>query len=140
MITDSLDGGVTYLIIGGTGGIGRSIAKRMIQRGARHIVLLSRSGKVTKELNQLVQDSRLLGASIYIIKRCDVANAARVKSLIAELEMTLPPIRGVIHAAMVLRVCLFSSSLPSFHRTFLLTYSIGCFVREDDVPRVRRSY
>jgi NAD(P)-dependent dehydrogenase (short-subunit alcohol dehydrogenase family) len=78
------------------------MAKRMIQRGARHIVLLSRSGKVTDELDKLIQDSRLVGASIYV-NLCDVADEARVATCMAELQRTLPPIKGIIHAAMVLK-------------------------------------
>lgn len=93
----------TYLIIGGTGGIGRSIAKRMVDRGAGHIVLLSRSGNSTPELEQLVSDSRRAGASIYV-KACDVADETSVTAVMSEMQSTLPPIKGLIHAAMVLRV------------------------------------
>lgn len=93
----------TYLIVGGGGGIGRSIARRMVERGARHIVLLSRSGKTTSELDELISDSRLVGASIYI-RRCDVAEKTDVTALLTDLQNTLPPIRGLVHAAMVLRV------------------------------------
>jgi NAD(P)-dependent dehydrogenase (short-subunit alcohol dehydrogenase family) len=93
----------TYLIIGGSGGIGQSIAKRMVERGARHIVLLSRTGKTTSKLNRLISDSRIVSASIYI-KRCDVADKAAVAALVTDLQNTLPPIRGLIHTVMVLRV------------------------------------
>ena len=34
----------TYLLIGGTGGLGRSMAKWMVDNGAGNVVLLSRSG------------------------------------------------------------------------------------------------
>jgi NAD(P)-dependent dehydrogenase (short-subunit alcohol dehydrogenase family) len=33
-----------YLIAGGLDGIGRSIARWLVDRGARHLILLSRSG------------------------------------------------------------------------------------------------
>lgn len=98
-----LQGDATYLIIGGSGGIGRSIAKRMVDRGARHIVLLSRSGKTTAELEQLVSNSQAVGASIYI-EPCDVADEVSVAALVSRIQSTLPPIKGLIHAAMVLRV------------------------------------
>lgn len=93
----------TYIIIGGSGGIGRSVAKRMVQRGARHIVLLSRTGKVGTELIDLIQDSQRAGASIYI-RPCDVSDKEGVETLVENLHKTLPPIRGIVHAAMVLRV------------------------------------
>ncbi|PNY26863.1 Polyketide synthase [Tolypocladium capitatum] len=100
--TDLLQGDATYVIVGGTGGLGRSIARRMVQRGARQVVLLSRSGRVTSELERLIQESQVFGASIHI-KPCDVADRASLTALVAEVQETLPPIRGVIHAAMVLR-------------------------------------
>ncbi|KAK4624439.1 Reducing polyketide synthase PKS2 [Fulvia fulva] len=96
----------TYIIIGGTGGLGRSMTKRLVQRGARIIVLLSRSGKMTDELDALSQQSATLGASI-LVKPCDVGDQASVSTLMAELEKNLPPIKGVIHAAMVLKDVLF---------------------------------
>ncbi|KAH6989651.1 polyketide synthase [Ilyonectria sp. MPI-CAGE-AT-0026] len=103
---DLLRGDATYVIIGGTGGLGRSMARKMVQRGARHIVLLSRSGKATTELGKLIKESQAVGAAIHV-KSCDVADEASVKSLVAELQQSLPPIRGIIHAAMVLIDVLF---------------------------------
>lgn len=96
-------GDVTYVIIGGTGGLGRSMAKRMVHRGARHIVLLSRGGKVTTELSQLIEECRGVGAAIHV-KACDVADEKSVRGLISEVQHLLPPIQGVVHAAMVLMV------------------------------------
>ncbi|KAH7254804.1 hypothetical protein B0J15DRAFT_446835 [Fusarium solani] len=96
----------TYFIIGGTGGIGRSMARRMIQLGARHIVLLSRTSRVTGELGQLSEYARTQDANIYL-RACDVADEKSVGALVEESARTLPPVRGVIHAAMVLRDVLF---------------------------------
>ena len=79
------------------------MTRRMVRRGARHIVLLSRSGRFTDELKLLAKESRRLGASIYVMA-CDVAEESHVKHLIEELRDGFPPIKGVIHAAMVLRV------------------------------------
>ncbi|KAJ4865372.1 KR domain-containing protein [Trichoderma breve] len=104
--SDMLERDATYLIIGGTGGLGRSITRRMVRRGARHIILLSRRGKVTDDLSKLKKESRKLGASIYVVP-CDVADEKSVRALVEELQEDLPPIRGIIHAAMVLRDVLF---------------------------------
>ncbi|KAF3065508.1 Lovastatin diketide synthase mokB [Trichoderma lentiforme] len=104
--SDMLERDATYLIIGGTGGLGRSITRRMVRRGARHIILLSRSGKVADDLSKLMKESRKLGASIYVVP-CDVADEKSVQALVEGLQEDLPPIRGIIHAAMVLRDVLF---------------------------------
>ncbi|KAL6364437.1 hypothetical protein LRP88_01838 [Fusarium phalaenopsidis] len=104
--SDLLQAEATYFIIGGTGGIGRSMARRMIQLGARHIVLLSRTSRVTGELGQLSEYARTQGANIYL-RACDVSDEKSVGALVEESARTLPPVRGVIHAAMVLRDVLF---------------------------------
>ncbi|KAI1846403.1 hypothetical protein JX266_007608 [Neoarthrinium moseri] len=96
----------TYVIAGGTGGLGRSIAKRLVHRGARHIVLLSRSGKLNHQLCQLSEEGHRFGAVIDV-KACDIADEASVSAVIATIQETMPPIRGMIHAAMVLRDVLF---------------------------------
>ncbi|KAJ3578103.1 hypothetical protein NPX13_g2461 [Xylaria arbuscula] len=96
----------TYILIGGTGGLGRSMARWMITRGARHLVLVSRSGSATGKVKDLIDEAAELGAEV-LVRRCDVANAADVEELINfELE-GMPPVRGLIHGAMVLRDVLF---------------------------------
>ena len=116
-----LESDATYLIVGGTGGIGRAITKRMVDRGARNIVLLSRTGSSTNELKQLVSDSQTSGASVHI-KQCDVADKVAVEMLVKEVQKTMPPIRGFIHAAMVLKVsdCLstWTVSILTIQRTY----------------------
>lgn len=94
----------TYLIVGGTGGLGRSMAKWMAQKGARNVVLLSRSGKADGKVGQLIDDvRRSMGANV-VVRACDVADEGSVKALVDDCKSSLPPIRGVVHAAMVLRV------------------------------------
>ncbi|RMD41928.1 hypothetical protein DV735_g3244, partial [Chaetothyriales sp. CBS 134920] len=96
----------TYLIVGGTGGLGRSISKQMLRQGARDIVLLSRQGKVSPEIQELQETASALGGSVHV-EACDVADEASVVSLVKKLNEERPPIRGVIHAPMVLRDILF---------------------------------
>ncbi|GLA88443.1 type I Iterative Polyketide synthase (PKS) [Aspergillus tubingensis] len=100
--TDLLASDATYIIVGGTGGIGQSITRRMVQRGARHIVLLSRSGIVTDAVQKVISEGQTLNASIHV-RICDVSEVSQIKALISELQAELPPVRGVIHAAMVLK-------------------------------------
>ncbi|KAI0397011.1 ketoacyl-synt-domain-containing protein [Xylariaceae sp. FL0594] len=96
----------TYILIGGTGGLGRSMARWMVTRGARHLVLVSRGGSTTGKVKELVEELATDGAQV-VVRKCDVANPADVEELVNfELE-GMPPIRGVIHGAMVLRDVLF---------------------------------
>jgi NAD(P)-dependent dehydrogenase (short-subunit alcohol dehydrogenase family) len=79
------------------------MSRWMVNQGARHIVLLSRSGKITDELEHLIEQSSYEGATIHV-KACDVADESSVNQVVAECSRTMPPVRGVIHAAMVLKV------------------------------------
>ncbi|KAL4978763.1 polyketide synthase [Aspergillus desertorum] len=94
-----LPSNASYLIIGGLGGIGRSISKRLVQRGAKHLVLLSRSAASHPESHALV--SELQGAGCHaVVRNCDVSNVTHLTQVLSECQETMPPIRGVIQAAM----------------------------------------
>ncbi|KAH9909898.1 putative polyketide synthase [Xylariomycetidae sp. FL2044] len=96
----------TYILIGGTGGLGRSMARWMVGRGARHLVLVSRSGSATGKVKELIEEAAEVGAEI-IVQRCNVANPADVEELVNFGLEGKPPVRGVVHGAMVLRDVLF---------------------------------
>jgi NAD(P)-dependent dehydrogenase (short-subunit alcohol dehydrogenase family) len=94
----------------------------MVAKGARNIVLLSRSGSVTGRVKELVDALGAVGANI-VVRRCNVANRAEVDELINSGLSELPPIRGVVHGTMVLRVRL--PSLKDLIRDILLTVLVG---------------
>ncbi|KAI1424757.1 ketoacyl-synt-domain-containing protein [Xylaria sp. FL1777] len=100
----------TYILIGGTGGLGRSMARWMVSRGARHLVLVSRSGTATGKVKELIEEVAEVGAEI-IVRRCDVANAVDVEELVNFGLEGMPPVRGLIHGAMVLRDVLFEKMI-----------------------------
>jgi enoyl-[acyl-carrier-protein] reductase (NADH) len=83
------------------------MARWMVGKGARHVVLVSRSGSVTGKVKELVEELGSLGAEI-IVRRCNVADKAEVDKLIATGLEGLPPVRGVVHGTMVLRVSIMS--------------------------------
>ena len=90
----------TYLVTGGLGGIGLLTARRLIERGARHVALLGRREPgyaATAEIDAL----RELGAEV-VTFRGDVANAAEVVSIIDQLRSCMPQLRGIVHAAGVI--------------------------------------
>jgi NAD(P)-dependent dehydrogenase (short-subunit alcohol dehydrogenase family) len=79
------------------------MAKWMIGRGAKHIVLLSRSGAVKGKAKEQIDELNAAGANI-VVRRCNVADKAEVMNLVSTGLMDLPPVRGLIHGAMVLNV------------------------------------
>ena len=93
----------TYLLTGGSGGLGCSIAKFLVQQGARHIVLASRQGPESAKAQALIEELAGTDANIVPIS-CDVGDMENVRALVTQCAATMPPIRGVIHGAMVLDV------------------------------------
>lgn len=94
----------TYLLVGALGGLGRTLGSWMMERGAKHFAFLARSATDSRQAAILVDDMRNAGASVQVIRgdatiRADVDKA--LKSIPSE-----HPVRGVVHAAMVLRVSL----------------------------------
>lgn len=79
------------------------MAKYMIEHGARNIVLVSRSGGGRELVEQLKHETQCHDARIMTLK-CDASVESQVRRLVGDCAATLPPICGVIHAAMVLRV------------------------------------
>lgn len=80
------------------------MTKYMVENGARAIVLLSRSGGAKEMAQELREEIQCPEAKI-VVKKCDVADETQVWQLMSDLEAeSLPPLCGVIQAAMVLRV------------------------------------
>lgn len=100
-----LKANASYILIGGTGGLGRSMARWMSSKGARNIVLVSRSASVNDRVQALINELAADGTHV-IVKPCDVSSRQSVETLIKEDTKGLPPVRGVVHGAMVLRVIL----------------------------------
>ncbi|KAJ5817291.1 hypothetical protein N7447_009524 [Penicillium robsamsonii] len=102
-----------YILVGCLGGLGRSLTAFMMERGARDFVFLSRSGADKADAAVLVKSLREAGATADV-HRGDAANQADVNRVVSEVTKTRP-IRGVVHAAMVLQDGMFDSmSLSQF--------------------------
>lgn len=89
----------TYMVTGGFSGLGLEVAKWLASEGARHLVLVSRSGARSDEAVQALHDFEAQGVQV-LEARVDIADAAQVVSLFNEMDM--PPLKGIIHSAMVL--------------------------------------
>lgn len=91
----------TYVIAGGLGGVGRALACYLADRGARNFALLSRSTEVAGKVAETISHLENLNARVKVIG-CDVSQRENVESALASIS-DMPPVRGVIQAAMVLR-------------------------------------
>lgn len=90
----------TYLVTGGLGGFGLAVAGWLVKHGARSLVLMSRSG-VPKEGGGALEALRSSPASVHVV-RGDAASEQDVARVLDRIRRELPPLRGVVHAAMVL--------------------------------------
>ncbi|KAJ5151089.1 Acyl transferase/acyl hydrolase/lysophospholipase [Penicillium canariense] len=102
------DGGASYILAGGLGGLGRSLARWMASHGARSLIFLSRSARITEPVREMLGYLKSIGCNAHIFT-CDVADAHRVKAVIEECAASLPPIKGCIQGSMSLRDGAFAS-------------------------------
>lgn len=97
-----LDPNATYLIVGGLGGLGRSLAYEFVACGAQNIAFLSRSGAANTEARHVVEKLSADGAQIKVYC-ADVADETSFLAAMEQCSLELPPIQGVVQMAMVLR-------------------------------------
>lgn len=118
----------TYLLVGCLGGIGRSLTAWMMKLGARRFTFLSRSGSDSKSAARLIADIEADGAIVTVVR----GDATSRSDVVRAVEAVPPqhPIRGVVHAAMVLRVSGEQSDLQ-LYGTEVLTlacYRMACLI------------
>lgn len=89
----------SYLLVGGLGGVGRSVALWMVQRGARHLVILSRSAGQSDSDRDFILDLEEQGCHVICVAG-SVATAADVESAIARCPR---PLAGILQMSAVLR-------------------------------------
>ncbi|MDZ8064897.1 MAG: SDR family NAD(P)-dependent oxidoreductase [Nostoc sp. DedQUE08] len=90
----------TYLITGGLGGLGLLIAHWLVERGAKHLVLMGRKG-TNEHSDRQIQQLQAQGVSVMVMQ-ADVSVQSQVAEVLAEIGRSHPPLRGIIHAAGVL--------------------------------------
>lgn len=101
--TMHLEGSSTYVIAGGLGGLGQKIIHFLANHGAKHILVLSRRNLGEIERLNIEQQLGSSGAKVRI-EACDIANLGELQKVATQCLADMPPVKGVIHAAMVLRV------------------------------------
>jgi acyl transferase domain-containing protein/NADPH:quinone reductase-like Zn-dependent oxidoreductase/acyl carrier protein len=91
----------SYLVAGGLSGFGLRTAEWLAERGARHLVLFGRRGPGAEEAQTVL--ARLEKRGVHVLARaCDVTDHVALSGLLDEVSQKMPPLRGVVHAAMVI--------------------------------------
>nr|R4WH05.1 RecName: Full=Highly reducing polyketide synthase ACRTS2; Short=HR-PKS ACRTS2; AltName: Full=ACR-toxin biosynthesis protein S2 [Alternaria alternata]BAN19720.1 polyketide synthase [Alternaria alternata] len=101
----SLKDDATYLVAGGTRGIGLDLAYWMIEHGARNIVLLGRSGASGPEAQKILNKFRNTKVCVRAVA-CNVGDRDELQNALESIK-DLPAIRGVVHSALLLSDKLF---------------------------------
>ncbi|HSR95261.1 MAG TPA: SDR family NAD(P)-dependent oxidoreductase, partial [Solirubrobacterales bacterium] len=98
---ETVDPDSTVLITGGLSGIGAQVARHLArEHGARHLLLVSRSGEQAETAAALREELEGLGAAVSIVA-CDVSDRAQLKTVLDEIP-TEHPLGAVVHSAAVL--------------------------------------
>jgi myxalamid-type polyketide synthase MxaB len=87
----------SYLITGGFGELGMKVADWMVNLGAKHLILMGRnlpSEKVKAAINYLNER----GAKL-VTFQVDVSDKDKLAESLNAIRMSMPPLRGIIHAA-----------------------------------------
>jgi acyl transferase domain-containing protein/acyl carrier protein len=97
----AIDPQAAYVITGGFGAFGMKVAGYLIAQGARHLVLVGRSGVTTDEATRRIAEWRGRGVKIREA-RIDITHYDAVDALFAEISAERD-VRGIVHAAGVVR-------------------------------------
>ncbi|KAI0176547.1 hypothetical protein GGR52DRAFT_571510 [Hypoxylon sp. FL1284] len=88
-----------YLLVGGVGGLGRSISTWMVERGARNLTFLSRSAGQSDISKSLFLELESMGCAVTVV----TGRVDRMDDVQRALSQSKFPIKGVLQLAMVLK-------------------------------------
>jgi acyl transferase domain-containing protein/NADPH:quinone reductase-like Zn-dependent oxidoreductase/NAD(P)-dependent dehydrogenase (short-subunit alcohol dehydrogenase family)/aryl carrier-like protein len=96
-----IDGSASYLVTGGLGALGLHVAKWLVRRGARSLLLVGRHdpSAAAREVIEALEGS---GTRVQVC-RCDISQQQDVCRLIHDMaKRSVPALRGIVHCAGVL--------------------------------------
>ncbi|SPE63591.1 Erythronolide synthase, modules 3 and 4 [Streptomyces netropsis] len=93
--------GGTYLVTGGLSGLGAATARHLADRGAGGLALVGRRGPATPGAEILLEDLAARGVDTRVYA-ADLGDPRAVEEVLRAVESSGRPLRGVVHAAMVL--------------------------------------
>ena len=96
-----LDVDASYLVTGGLGGFGLRTARWLVEKGARQLILISRSGAASEEARIAVEELQAMGVTVHAAA-CDVTDKQALQTLLEDCRQQLGPLKGVVHAATVI--------------------------------------
>ena len=118
------DSAGTYLVTGGLGGLGLEVTRWLVEHGARSLVLTGRRGAATEAAQKLVRDLEEQDVSLRVAK-VDVTDVVAMKELMGEIARSMPPLRGILHAAGLGGYDELSSISPELFESLMMAKTTG---------------
>ncbi|WP_343653627.1 SDR family NAD(P)-dependent oxidoreductase [Herbaspirillum sp.] len=91
----------TWLVTGGLSGFGLASAQWLAQQGVGNLVLVSRRGVATPGAPEAIAALQAQGTQVHAVA-CDITDRHALTALVDQIGRTMPPLKGVLHAAMVI--------------------------------------
>lgn len=91
----------SYLVTGGLGGFGLRTAQWLVDKGARQLILLSRSGPASEEAQAAITAFEQQGVTV-LAAACDITDRTALADVLERAKGELAPLRGIVHAATVI--------------------------------------
>ncbi|MBK4995869.1 type I polyketide synthase [Pseudomonas sp. S37] len=91
----------SYLVTGGVGGFGLRTAQWLIDKGARHLVLLGRRGPASAEAQPQLALWQAQGIDVQAVA-CDITDRGQLQGVFERIAASPWPLRGLVHAATVI--------------------------------------
>ncbi|NJR41420.1 MAG: SDR family NAD(P)-dependent oxidoreductase [Akkermansiaceae bacterium] len=92
-----LRGDRTYLITGGLGSLGLYLSDWLVRQGAQHLVLMGRRTPSAEDKVAIAQ-MEAQGVQVLVCET-DVTQLEQVADVLRKIDTSMPPLRGIIHAA-----------------------------------------
>lgn len=106
--TYNLDPNSAYLVTGAFGALGIKVSELLVERGAKHLVLVSRQGAVTEYAKHIVESFKKKGVVINELK-LDISQN--------KIEQLNIPLKGIVHTAGILEDrLLYNQTKSSFEK------------------------
>ncbi|AOW98937.1 hypothetical protein BJP34_05265 [Moorena producens PAL-8-15-08-1] len=96
----SIESEACYLITGGLGALGLQVARLLVAKSAKHLVLIGRCAPSEMAM-KTIQELEQAGSQISVLSG-DISNQQDTVRMMKQIQGSLPPLKGVIHAAGVL--------------------------------------
>lgn len=93
----AIQSGASYLITGGTRGLGLEVALALANGGAETLVLLGRSAPPA-DAQEKIEQIEAAGARV-VCMQADVSDREATAGVLRRIAQELPPLRGIVHAA-----------------------------------------